>query len=289
MPGSSCANATYVTNFQISTTRGRVGRRGRQGLEWLLGPLERHGRRRGGAIITGIAGPNHYAVSAAGSAVNCAPTASPSPRTTARIRRSPPSTPSRLSTSTGHGDWTLATGGGTFTAGSSNSGRATYTYSSADAGVAVFNLRDTYPETVTIGVIGRHGDRDLRHRDSPPRTAPITFAPSGFITTNGANVATAIGTQIAGKTFDPKPGAAGRAHRHQHGRLHHVFASGTTANISLAYQCNNPTACIAGQTLAITNNAVTTTIASNPNSGVTRLHRGAAQVHAPRTPRRRSP
>ena len=47
-----------------------------------------------------------------------------------------------------------------------------------------------------------------------------------------------------------------------------VFSSGATANISLAYQCNNPTTCIAGQTLTVTNNAITTSIASNPNSGV---------------------
>ena len=58
-----------------------------------------------------------------------------------------------LSTSTGHGDWTLTSGGGTFAAGSSNSGSASYTYATTDGGVAVFALRDTYAETVTINVV----------------------------------------------------------------------------------------------------------------------------------------
>jgi MSHA biogenesis protein MshQ len=47
-----------------------------------------------------------------------------------------------------------------------------------------------------------------------------------------------------------------------------VFSSGATLNVSLAYQCNNPTSCVAGQTLAITNNSITTNIASNANGGV---------------------
>jgi VCBS repeat-containing protein len=137
-------------------------------------------------------------VSAASSAVNCAPTAVTVTAHTAAHTAIATVNTITLSTSTGHGDWTLATGGGTFTAGSSNSGSATYTYVSADAGVAVFNLRDTYPETVTVrvtdGTATTTSGTALASEDSP-----ITFAPSGFITTNGANVATAIGTQIAGK------------------------------------------------------------------------------------------
>jgi MSHA biogenesis protein MshQ len=45
-----------------------------------------------------------------------------------------------LTTTTNGGDWSLITGNGTFIAGTSNSGTATYTYSTSDLGVAVFGL-----------------------------------------------------------------------------------------------------------------------------------------------------
>ena len=57
-----------------------------------------------------------------------------------------------------------------------------------------------------------------------------------------------------------------------------VFASGTTANISLAYQCNNPTTCIAGQTLVLTNNGTTTSIALESEQRRVHLYHGADQV-----------
>jgi hypothetical protein len=266
--GSSCANATYVSNFLISTTAGGKGGTGDSASNGSSDPSNGTAGGSGSATVTGIAGPNHYAVSAASSAVNCAPTAVTVTAHTAAHTAIATVNTITLSTSTGHGDWTLATGGGTFTAGSSNSGGATYTYVSADAGVAVFNLRDTYPETVTVrvtdGTATTTSGTALASEDSP-----ITFAPSGFITTNGANVATAIGTQIAGKPSTQSLALqAVRTDTHT-GACTSVFSSGATANISLAYQCNNPTACIAGQTLTVTNNAVTTAIASNPNSGVT--------------------
>ena len=34
--------------------------------------------------------------------------------------------------------------------------------------------------------------------------------------------------------------------------------SDPTVNVPMAYQCNNPTTCVAGQTLGITNNGTTT-------------------------------
>ena len=48
-----------------------------------------------------------------------------------------------------------------------------------------------------------------------------------------------------------------------------AFASGTTANVSLGFQCSNPQSCIAGQTLTVTNNGATTAIAANSAAGVT--------------------
>jgi hypothetical protein len=265
--GSSCANTALVSNFKLLATSGGIGGAGDGASNGSTDPETATGGGTGSVVINAVTGPNHYAVSAATSAVNCAPTAvTVSAHTSTHTVMTTLNTIT-LGTSTGHGDWTLTSGAGVFTAGASNSGTATYTYAASDAGVAAFALRDTYPETVTIsvsdGTATTTSGTALASEDSP-----ITFAPSGFITTNGANVATLIGTQIAGKPSTQ--GLALQAVRTdtKTGACTSVFSSGTTANISLAYQCNNPTTCIAGQTLSITNNSVTTAIASNPNSGV---------------------
>jgi len=212
--------------------------------------------------------PNHYAVSTPGTAVNCAPAAVTITAHSSTHTAVATTDGIAITTSTGHGDWTLTTGSGTFTAGSSNSGTATYQYVAADNGTAVFSLRDTYPETVTINVtdgsVTATSGTATASEDSP-----LTFVASGFITTNGSNVATAIGTQIAGKTSTQSLALQAVRTDTKTGVCTTVFASGTTKSIGLAYQCNNPTTCIAGQTLTITNNGTTTAILSNPNSSLT--------------------
>ncbi|MBS0393274.1 MAG: hypothetical protein JSR54_01545 [Proteobacteria bacterium] len=217
--------------------------------------------------------PDHYAVSAPGSAVNCQPapvTISAHDASHAAVSTTDTIT---LGTSTGHGDWSLTTGGGTFVAGAANSGSATYTFAAADAGSVVLALRDTVAETTTVsvvdGLVSATSNSALASEDSP-----ITFAPSGFQFTNGSNVATTIGTRIAGLSSATGAGAQTLALQAirtdtRTGACTTAFASGTTVNVSLAYQCNNPTACVAGQTFAVTNNGTTTAIAANPASGVT--------------------
>lgn len=212
--------------------------------------------------------PNHYAVSAASSAVNCQ--ATPVTVTAHSSTHTPVVTNDTiiLGTSTGHGDWTLTTGNGSFVAGSSNSGSATYQYAQSDAGVAVFSLRDTYAETVTInvtdGAITATSGTATAAEDSP-----ITFAPSGFIITNGANTATNIATQAAGVTSTQSLALQAVRTDTKTGACTAVFASGTTVNVGLAFQCNNPTSCVGGQTFSVTNNGTTTALASNSSAGVT--------------------
>ncbi len=212
--------------------------------------------------------PDHFAIADAGTAVNCQ--ASPVTITAHNATHAAVATTSTIaiSTSTGHGDWSLTTGGGTFVAGGANSGTASYTYVSADNGAVILALKDTVAETVTInaasGSISQSSGSAIASEQPP-----LTFAPSGFRVTTGANVATTIGTQVAGKTSTQSLALQAIRTDTNTGACTAVFASGATANISLAYQCNNPTTCVAGQTLAITNNATTTNIASNPNSGVT--------------------
>ncbi|MGD0492713.1 MAG: DUF6701 domain-containing protein [Steroidobacteraceae bacterium] len=265
--GGSCASATLVSNFKILSSFGGLGGAGDAASDGNSDPETGTAGGAGSVTINPVSGPNHYAVSAAASAVNCAPTAVTISAHTSTHTVITTLNTITLGTSTGHGDWTLTTGAGVFAAGASNSGAATYTYAASDAGVAVFALRDTYPETVTInvsdGTATAKSGTALASEDSP-----IAFAPSGFITTNGANVATLIGTQIAGKSSTQSLALQAVRTDTNTGACTSVFSGGTTASISLAYQCNNPTTCIAGQTLSVTNNSITTAIASNPNSGV---------------------
>jgi MSHA biogenesis protein MshQ len=213
------------------------------------------------------AGPNHYAISDAGIAVNCQ--ASPVTITALSAGQTPIATTNtiQVSTSTGHGDWTLTAGAGSFQPGASNSGTATYTYVTADVGSVTLSLRDTYAETVIINVTDGFATQQSGTALSSQQP-PLTFVPSGFRITNGANVGTVIGTQIAGETSVQSLALQAVRTDTNTGACTAAFASGATVNIPIAYQCNNPAACIAGQTLAITNNGTTTLIASNPASGV---------------------
>jgi hypothetical protein len=217
---------------------------------------------------SGSTTPDHFAISDAGTAVNCQ--ASPVTITAHSATHAPVATTGTItvSTSTGHGDWTLTAGGGTFTAGVSNSGTATYTYVTADNGAVTLSLKDTFAETVTINV----ADGGVTQKSGSAIASeqpPLTFVASGFRITNGANVATSIGTQIAGKTSTQSLALQAIRTDTSTGACTAAFVSGATVNVSLAYQCTNPTSCIAGQILGITNNGITTNIASNPASGVT--------------------
>jgi MSHA biogenesis protein MshQ len=211
--------------------------------------------------------PNHYAVGTAGSAVNCDPAPVTITAHTSTHAAVDTTDAIAISTSTGHGDWTLTSGAGTFAAGASNSGAATYTYSPADAGLVSLSLRDTYPETVTInvtdGAITAKSGTALTSEDSP-----LTFAASGFRVTNGSNVATSIATQRAGVTSTQSLALQAVRTDTNTGACTSLLPSGSTATVGLAFQCTNPTTCIAGQTLTLTNNGTSTSLASNPASGI---------------------
>ncbi len=214
--------------------------------------------------------PDHYAIIDAGTAVNCAATPVTITAHNASHVAVPTTDTITVTTSTGHGDWTLSTGSGTLTPGASNSGSATYTYSSADNGAVILSLRDTYAEIVTINVV----DGVITQKSGSAIASeqpPLTFVSSGFRITNASNVATTIPTQVAGKTSTASLALQAIRTDSNTGACTTVFPSGSIVNVNLGYQCNNPTACIAGQTLAITNNSITTNIASNPNGVSTSL------------------
>jgi MSHA biogenesis protein MshQ len=213
--------------------------------------------------------PDHYAVSAASSAVNCQATPVTIAAHTSTHAAYATTETITITTNTGHGDWTLTTGSGTFVAGTSNSGSATYTFVQADLGSVVLSLRDTYAETVTInvtdGTATAKSGSALASEDSP-----ITFAASGFRITNGSNVATTIGTQKAGVASSATQTLALQAVRTDTatGACTNLFPLNTQVSVNLAFQCNNPTSCVSGQTFSVTNNGTTTNLAANPNSAV---------------------
>ena len=211
--------------------------------------------------------PDHFAISDAGTAVNCQ--ASPVTITAHSATHTPVSTTATItvSTSTAHGDWALAAGAGSFAPGAANSGTATYTYVTADNGAVTLSLKDTYAETVTINVAAGSVTQKSGSAIASEQP-PLTFVASGFRITNGSNVGVTIATQIAAKSSTQSLALQAVRTDTNTGACTAVFASGATLNVSLAYQCNNPTSCVAGQTLGITNNSITTNIASNPNSGV---------------------
>jgi MSHA biogenesis protein MshQ len=219
------------------------------------------------ALQPGSASPDHYAVGLASPAVNCAPAAVTITAHSSTHAAVATTDTIAITTTTGNGDWTLTTGSGTFTPSGSDAGTASYTYSSADAGVVVLALRDTHAETLTVGVtdgaVTATSGAALGNEDSA-----LTFEPSGFIITNGSNAATTIGTQQSGVTSTQTLALQAVRTDTVTFACTSVFASGTTVSIGLAYQCNNPTTCVAGQTLKLTNNGTTTALASNPNSGI---------------------
>jgi MSHA biogenesis protein MshQ len=215
--------------------------------------------------------PDHFAISDAGTAVNCQ--ASQVTITAHSATHTAVSTTATItvSTSTGHGDWSLAVGGGSgsgsFAPGAANSGTATYTYAAADSGAVTLLLKDTSAETVTINVAAGSVTQTSGSAIGSEQPA-LTFVASGFRITNGSNVGVTIATQIAAKSSTQSLALQAVRTDSNTGACTAVFASGATVNVSLAYQCNNPTSCVAGQTLAFTNNAVTTSIPSNANGSV---------------------
>jgi MSHA biogenesis protein MshQ len=219
------------------------------------------------ALQPGGATVDHFAIGAPSPAVNCAPAAVTITAHSSTHAAVATTDTIAITTTTGNGDWTLTTGSGTFTPSGSDAGTASYTYAAADAGVVVLALRDTHAETLTIGVtdgtVTATSGSALASEDSA-----LIFEPSGFIITNGSNAATTIGTQQSGVTSTQSLALQAVRTDTTTFACTSVFASGTTVSIGLAYQCNNPTTCVAGQTLKLTNNGITTALASNPNSGV---------------------
>jgi hypothetical protein len=165
-------------------------------------------------------------------------------------------------TGTRRGDWTSHPGNsGTLTPGAPDSGIATYNFVTADAGIASFYLRYTYPDVVDInvtsGTLGENTGTANNGSEPPPGTDPkLTFYNSGFRITDGAGGPAAIGPQIAGKPSNVNPGMqtlaiqAIRTDTETFACVG-VFASDAELDIGMASECIDPTSC-AGRNVHIT-------------------------------------
>ena len=181
-----------------------------------------------------------------------------------------------LAVSTMLGDWvTVIDGSGSLVDATRGDGLATYSFPGGEDGVTLaFNYTvlssgssETFDFDTTDGAFTETtGSADASEDPN------MTFANSGFRFTNDTDGNTSIPTQIAGKFSDLNPGA--KVIRVQAirtdtttGECAGVFGDGDVVDVELASQCINPVAC-AGKVVSVTNNGVTTAIASNPAAGV---------------------
>ena len=195
---------------------------------------------------------NHFAISNNGSGVNCQ--AEPVTITAHDVSHNPivaNGTVVGITTSTGHGDWTVQSGSGTLV----NSGNGVATYTFGNETNAVLLLKDTFAETLSIN-LNAGGITEAASEDPS-----LTFAPSGFRFIDAAYTAI-IANQVAGVTSGNYYLQAIRTDTNT-GACVGVF-NNQTVNIELASQCVNPTTC-AGKQVSFNG----TNITSNPNSGVT--------------------
>ena len=219
---------------------------------------------------------NHYRVQNNATGVNCQAenvtiTAHNSAHAaTAATGRTITVTAARVAGAAGnHGDWSLVTGTGTLTNGTADDGVATYAFASGESSI-VLALRDTLVQTVNIAVTdGTATDTSGTANADAGYNQDLAFVNSGFRITDGSGAPApiSIATQVAGTTSITYGLQAIRTDTNT-GACVAAFASGSDVTVDLASQCNNPISCIAGQNVTITNNAVSATIASNPNAAV---------------------
>lgn len=172
-----------------------------------------------------------------------------------------------LTTSTGHGDWSLQSGLGSLNNGVANDGTATYGFLSGDAGTALLTLKNTLAETLNInvsdGVLTERSGAAIATEDANLLFADVAFQ---FEADDTANT---IRNQIAGKSSAVAPGA-------QNITLQAIKTSDRTGTcetglvgtlvVSLAAECVSPTTC-AGGSFSISG-GTPTTISSNVSGAV---------------------
>lgn len=213
---------------------------------------------------------DHFSITSSGTGITCQPEAvTVSAHDTLHAVLTTYAGIINLSASSAAGDWSLITGAGSLNNGAINDGAASYTYAAADNGSVILGLKHTAAATVNInttdGTIGEASGAATAADD-----VPVNYVAAGFRFIDAADVAN-IGTQIAGKDSDAGAGAqtlylqAIRTDTNT-GACVGVFPSGGNAIVGLASRCIDPATCSAGNNIAFTNNAISTSIAANNNA-----------------------
>jgi MSHA biogenesis protein MshQ len=222
-------------------------------------------------ITRSCAAPDHFTLTHDGTGINCQAeqvkiTAHLADHTTANGYVGT----INLTASTNHGDWSISDAYGSLNNGTANDGKATFTFVSPDQGDVILNFKDTYAETVTIGV----ADGVITESSGVTTSAehlPLTFASAGF-QFQADGVGNTIGPQIAGKYSNLAPGA-------QTLTLQAIKTNDQTdaceaalvgsQTISLAAECVSPTTC-QGAVFSITGDSEVS-LASNASGAVSVL------------------
>ncbi len=234
------------------------------------------------AIRPGPIGVNHYSVVNGASGVNCQ--AETITITAHDVAHLPISAASRTITISAvqvagvpgsHGDYALVTGTGSFANGVADDGVATYTFGAGEAQV-VLSYKNTWVQTVNIDVTdGTATDTSGTAAADVGYDQNLSFAPAGFRFVDAGD--NSIPNQVAGVADGPfylqaiQTGAGGCTTPGPCTGVCTVpsaFGNGASVAIDLAFTCNNPITCQAGQQVSIVNSG-STVIAANPATGPT--------------------
>ncbi len=178
-----------------------------------------------------------------------------------------------LSTSSAHGDWSLNTGSGVFSAIGSDTGSAAYAFSASDNGAVVLNYLNTHVETLSINVEDDLGVTETSNGATALDDPDISFARSGFkfiYATGSAPATETIPVHTSGRrlnqsfAYEPLKIRAITTDLDT-GVCTSLFTGNQT--IDLALQCNNPSTCNVSGTSQFTIDG--NNLAKNPNAGVT--------------------
>ncbi|UCH48386.1 MAG: LamG domain-containing protein [Betaproteobacteria bacterium] len=225
---------------------------------------------------------DHYYVQHAASGVNCA--AENITITAHDINHVAANAESRIITITAarvagaagnHGDFAIVAGTGTLNNGVADDGVATYAFGTSEVQV-VLAYKNTWVQTVNMDVTdGTATDISGTASADAGYNQDLSFVPSGFRFVDAGN--NTIPNQVAGVTDGPfylqaiQTGAGGCTTPGPCTGVCTVpsaFGNGASVDVDLAFTCDNPTTCQAGQQVSIINSG-STVIAANPATGPT--------------------
>ncbi|MEN8256684.1 MAG: DUF6701 domain-containing protein [Thermodesulfobacteriota bacterium] len=169
-----------------------------------------------------------------------------------------------LSTSSGHGDWSVISGNPSNLVNIGN-GNGSYTFDGSELGVVVLGLKDTFVETVNINISDGTATELSGTAEPLTEDLDIAFAQAGFNFLAGG-VGNAIGNQIGAKPSSTAPGnqvlqIEGIRTNDLTGQCEAALVGINT--IDLGFECLDPTTCTANLV-----NISGTNIAANNNGAV---------------------